>query len=104
MPAQRHAAVDGLVRAEVAPRRPAAGAGRARGPDGEFHSRVGICAAAGDGAPADDVPLDGPDARRGRRRPPADLDDALAGIALDVLGQLRLHPQRRPRQELGRCV
>ena len=27
----RHAAVDGLVRAEVAPRRPAAGAGRARG-------------------------------------------------------------------------
>ena len=31
VPPQRHAAVDGLVRAEVAPRRPAAGAGRARG-------------------------------------------------------------------------
>ena len=63
VPAQRHAAVDGLVRAEVAPRRPAAGARRARGPDGEFHGRVSICAAAGDGAPSYHIPLDGPDAR-----------------------------------------
>ena len=35
MPAQRHAAVDGLVRAGLAPRPPPAGAGRARGPGGE---------------------------------------------------------------------
>ena len=65
-------------------------------PDGELDGRVSTCAAAGDGAPAHDVPLDGPDARRGRRRPPADLHHPLARVSFHIFGQLRLPPQRRP--------